>query len=67
MIHGCDITTIRNPITHGATNSMAHMMIVTNNTVRDFVSKVIVPFLDEVSIKGCSVDKKDQKTNGKWL
>ena len=64
-----DITAIRTPIglmrmctlPQGATTSVAHMMNAMNKVLRDFVSKVTMPFLDDVLIKGCSKDKKDEK------
>ena len=45
----------------GATNSVADMVNAMNKILRDFVPKVTIPFLDDVPIKGCSVNKKDEK------
>ena len=45
----------------GATNSVAHMVNAMNKILRDFVPKVAIPFLDDVPITECSVNKKDEK------
>ena len=49
----------------GATNSVAHMVNAMNKILRVSVTKVTTPFLDDVPIKGCSMNKKDEKLMSK--
>ncbi|MCO5587994.1 hypothetical protein L7F22_041947 [Adiantum nelumboides] len=66
-----DITTIRTPLglvrvctlPQGATNSVAHMMIGMNKVLRDFIPHITMPFIDDLSIKGCKVEVKDETLN----
>ena len=44
----------------GATNSVAHMMNGMNKVLRDFIPQVTMPFLDDVPIKGCEEEAKDE-------
>ncbi|KAL2641461.1 hypothetical protein R1flu_009048 [Riccia fluitans] len=43
----------------GASNSMAHMMSGMNKVLRDFIPEKTMPFLDDVPIKGCREEDKD--------
>ncbi|KAL2643033.1 hypothetical protein R1flu_010620 [Riccia fluitans] len=43
----------------GATNSVAHMMSRMNKVLRDFIPEKTMPFLDNVPIKGCREEDKD--------
>ncbi|KAL3680995.1 hypothetical protein R1sor_023951 [Riccia sorocarpa] len=63
-----DVTTTKTPLgilrmctlPHGATNSVAHMMNGMNKVLRDFIPEKTMPFLDDVPIKGCREDEKDE-------
>ncbi|KAL2622834.1 hypothetical protein R1flu_003039 [Riccia fluitans] len=44
----------------GATNSAAHMQNVMNKVLRDFIPEKTMPFLDDIPIKGCAVEEKDE-------
>ena len=44
----------------GATNSVAHMMNGMNKVLQDFIPQITMPFLDDVSIKGCNEIEKDE-------
>ncbi|KAL3679949.1 hypothetical protein R1sor_022905 [Riccia sorocarpa] len=63
-----DITTMRTPLgllrmctlPQGATNSVAHMQNAMNKVLRDFVPEKTMPFLDDIPIKGCTVEEKDE-------
>ena len=63
-----DITTMRTPVglvrmctlAQGATNSVAHMMNVMHKVLRDCIPKITMPFLDDIPIKGCSAEEKDE-------
>ncbi|KAL3692893.1 hypothetical protein R1sor_006544 [Riccia sorocarpa] len=63
-----DITTMKTPLglvrmctlPQGATNSVAHMMSGMNKILRDFVPEKTMPFLDDVPIKGCIEEDKDE-------
>ncbi|KAL2644626.1 hypothetical protein R1flu_012213 [Riccia fluitans] len=63
-----DITTIRTPLgllkmctlPQGATNLVAHMQNTMNKVLRDFIPKKTMPFLDDIPIKGCAVEEKDE-------
>ena len=63
-----DITTMRTPIVlvrmctlpQGATNSVAHMVNAMNKVLRDCIPDITMPFLDEIPIKGCLVEEKDE-------
>ncbi|KAL3702497.1 hypothetical protein R1sor_020519 [Riccia sorocarpa] len=62
-----DLTTIRTPLglmrmctlPQGATNSVAHMQNAMHKVLREFVPDITIPFLDDVPMKGCSSDEKD--------
>jgi hypothetical protein len=62
------LTTMRTPLglvrmctlPQGGTNSVAHMVNTMNRVLRDFISDVTMPFLDDIPIKGCPVDEKDE-------
>ena len=62
-----DITTMRTPIglvrmctlPQGATNSVAHMVNAMNKVLKDCIPDITMPFLDDIPIKGCSVEEKD--------
>ena len=63
-----DITTMRTPIglvrmctlPQGATNSVAHMVNAMNKVLRDCIPDITMPFLDDIPIKGCLVEEKDE-------
>jgi hypothetical protein len=63
-----DMTTMRTPLglvrmctlPQGATNSVAHMMGGMNKVLRDFIPEKTMPFLDDVPIKGCKEEDKDE-------
>jgi hypothetical protein len=63
-----DLTTLRTPLDllrmctlpQGATNSIAHMMNAMNKVLRDFILEKTMPFLDDVPIKGCIEEEKDE-------
>ena len=44
----------------GATKSVAHMMNVMNKVLRDCISEITMPFLDDIPMKGCVVEEKDE-------
>ena len=63
-----NITTMKTPIglvrmcalPQGATNSVAHnMMNATNKVLHEYIPKVIMPFLDDIPIKGCLKRERD--------
>ncbi|KAL3681576.1 hypothetical protein R1sor_024532 [Riccia sorocarpa] len=62
-----DLTTIRTPLglmrmctlPQGATNSVAHMQNAMHKVLRDFVPDVTIPFVDDIPIKGCAIDDRD--------
>jgi hypothetical protein len=49
----------------GATNSVAHMMNAMNKVLRDFIPEKTTPFLDNVPIKGCMEEEKDETLDSK--
>ena len=63
-----DLTTMKTPLglvrmctlPQGATNSVAHMMNAMNKVLRDFIPAKTMPFLDDVPIKGCAEEEKDE-------
>ena len=63
-----DITTMRTPIglvrmctlPQGATNSVAHMMNAMNKVLHDCIPKITMPFLDDIPIKGCAEEDKNE-------
>ena len=63
-----DITTMRTPLSlvrmctlpQGGTNSVAHMVIAMNKVLRDCIPDVTMSFLDDIPIKGCPVEDKDE-------
>lgn len=63
-----DLTTMRTPLglvrmctlPQGATNSVAHMMNGMNKVLRDFIPEKTMPFLDDVPIKGCAEEDKEE-------
>ncbi|KAL3688849.1 hypothetical protein R1sor_015158 [Riccia sorocarpa] len=63
-----DVPTMRTPLgllrmctlPQGATNSVAHMMAGMNKVLKYFIPEKIMPFLDDVPIKGCLEDEKDE-------
>ena len=44
----------------GATNSVAHMMNAMNDVLRDCIPEIMMPFLDYIPMKRCSVEEKDE-------
>ena len=63
-----DLTTMKTPLglvrmctlPQGATNSVAHMMNGMNKVLCDFIPQVTMPFLDDVPIKGCEEEAKEE-------
>ena len=62
-----DITTMRTPLglvrmctfSQGRTNSVAHMVNAMNKVLRDCIPDITMPFLDDIPIKGCLVEKDE--------
>ena len=44
----------------GGTNSVAHMANAMNKVLRDCIPDITMPFLDDIPIKGCPEDAKDE-------
>ncbi len=44
----------------GATNSVAHMQNAMNRVLQDFIPTKTRPFLDDILIKGCLYEEKDE-------
>ena len=44
----------------GATNSVARMMNVINKVLRDYIPEITMSFLDDIPMKGCAVEEKDE-------
>ena len=44
----------------GGTNSVAHMVNAMNKVLRDCIPDITMPFLDDIPIKGCPVEDKDE-------
>ena len=42
------------------TNSVAHMVNAMNKVLRDCIPDITMPFLDDIPIKGCPVEEKDE-------
>ncbi|KAL3685686.1 hypothetical protein R1sor_003708 [Riccia sorocarpa] len=63
-----DLTTIRTPLglmrmctlPQGATNSVAHMQNAMHKVLREFVPEITIPFLDDIPMKGCATEEKDE-------
>ena len=63
-----DITTMQTPIglvqmctiPQGATNSVAYMMNAMNKVLRDCIPEITMPFLDDIPMKGCAVEEKNE-------
>ena len=63
-----DITTMRTPLglvrmctlPQGGTNSVAHMVNAMNRVLRDCIPEITMPLLDDIPIKGCPEDPKDE-------
>lgn len=63
-----DLTTMQTPLDlvrmctlpQGATNFVAHMMNGMNKVLRKFILEKTIPFLDDVPIKGCVEEEKDE-------
>ncbi|KAL3680762.1 hypothetical protein R1sor_023718 [Riccia sorocarpa] len=63
-----DFTTIRTPLglmrmctlPQGATNSVAHMQNAMHKVLREFVPEITIPFLDDIPMKGCATEEKDE-------
>ncbi|KAL3700870.1 hypothetical protein R1sor_018892 [Riccia sorocarpa] len=63
-----DLTTIRTPLglmrmctlPQGATNSVAHMQNAMLKMLREFVPEITIPFLDDIPMKGCATEEKDE-------
>ena len=44
----------------GGTNSVAYMVNAINKVLRDCIPNITMPFLDDIPIKGCPVEDKDE-------
>ena len=44
----------------GGTNSVAHMVNAMNKVLRDCIPDITMTFLDDIPIKGCPVEDKDE-------
>ncbi|KAL3702114.1 hypothetical protein R1sor_020136 [Riccia sorocarpa] len=63
-----DLTTIRTPLglmcmctlPQGATNSVAHMQNAMHKVLREFVPEITIRFLDDIPMKGCATEEKDE-------
>ncbi|KAL3685545.1 hypothetical protein R1sor_003567 [Riccia sorocarpa] len=63
-----DLTTMRTPLglmrmctlPQGATNSVAHMQNAMHKVLREFVPQVTIPFIDDIPMKGCAEEDKDE-------
>ena len=49
----------------GATNSVTHMMNVMKEVPRDCILEIMMSFLDDISMKVCAVQEKDEITDDK--
>ena len=66
-----DITTMRTPIRlfqmctlpQGATNSVAHMVNTMNKVLKNCIPEITMSFLDDIPIKGCPDEEKDESRN----
>ena len=73
-IESRDIMTPRTPLglvrmctlSQGGSNSVAHMVNAMNKVSRDCIPDITMPFLDDILIKGCPENAKDEsiKANG---
>jgi hypothetical protein len=62
-----DLTTMRTPLglvrmctlPQGGTNSVAQMVNAMNKVMRDCLLDITMPFLDDIPIKGCPVEERD--------
>ena len=60
VVESRDITTMQTPLSlvrmctlpQGGTNSVAHMVNTMNKVLRDCISDITMPFLDDIPIKG---------------
>ncbi|KAL2623969.1 hypothetical protein R1flu_008214 [Riccia fluitans] len=63
-----DLMTIRTPLglmrictlPQGATNSIAHMQNAMHKVLREFVPEITIPLLDDIPMKGCVTEEKDE-------
>jgi hypothetical protein len=63
-----DLTTMRTPLSlvrmctlpQGGTKSVAHMVNTMNKVLRDYIPDITMPFLDDIPIKECPVEEKDE-------
>jgi hypothetical protein len=68
VVKSKDLTTMRTALglvrmctlPQGGTNSVAHMVNAMNKVLRDCIPDVTMPVLDDIPIKGCPVEKKDE-------
>ena len=44
------------------TNSVAHMVNAMNKVLRDCILDITMPFLEDIPLKGCLEDTKDEST-----
>ncbi|KAL3689190.1 hypothetical protein R1sor_015499 [Riccia sorocarpa] len=66
-----DLTTMRTPLglmrmctlSQRATNSVAHMQNAMHKVLREFVPEVTIPFIDDIPMKGCAEEEKDESVD----
>jgi hypothetical protein len=71
VVESRDITTMRTPIRlvrmctlqQGVTNSVAHMVNAMNKVLKNCILETTMPFLDDIPIKGCPIEVKDELRN----
>ena len=44
-------------------NSITHMMNAMNKVLWDYIPEITMSFLDEIPMKGCAVEEKDETTD----
>ena len=68
VVDNQDITTMRSAIgllwmctrPQGAMNSVTHMINAMNKMLWDYIPEIKMPFLDDILMKGCVVEEKDE-------
>jgi hypothetical protein len=68
VVESRDLTTLRTPLglvrmctlPQGGTNSVAHMVNAMNKVLRDCIPDITMPLLDDIPIKGCPVEERDE-------
>ena len=68
VVESQEITTMWTPIglvrmcmlPQASTKSVAHMMNAMNKVLQDCIPEKLMPFLDDIPMKGCVVEEKDE-------